>query len=251
MLRCANRALLPVLLAISLTASVRAAVSDEAGFFSPDAARRADDEIQEIKRQTGKDLVVETFKAVPEDQAKAVRSMNRAARDAFFAHWAQERARELGVDGVYVLICKSPAQAQVVLGPGTEDRLFPEPDRAELTRLLTPRFTRKQYDSELLDGVTLVRRTLYYNLNHPGAPRPEAMTWPAVLLVIGGLLGLWLVVVVIRATVSARDHQLGPAAAAAEPVPAVTQRQTVPAGVDSVTRTYHGPVFGPDDSGDF
>src|SRR5438132_967208 len=103
MFRCPSRALAPTLLAVCLTAAaaapLRAAVVDEAGYFSAEAVRRADEDIQEVRRQTGKDLVIETVKGVPEDQARAVRSLSKTGRDEFFTRWAEERARDRAVDG--------------------------------------------------------------------------------------------------------------------------------------------------------
>jgi uncharacterized membrane protein YgcG len=264
MFRRLSRALVAVLPAVwlvaGLAAPVSAAVVDEAGYFSPVAVRRADEEIEQIQRLTGKDMVVETFKGVPEDQLNAVRSMNRSAREEFFARWAEERARARDVDGVYVLICKSPAHTAVALGPETEDRLFPAKDRERLARLLTPRFTKKQYDSELLDAVGFVRITLYANVTNPGGNESGGVSWSAVLLVIAGFLGLWLGIVVLRAVFNWRDTNPAaepPARAAAVPDTVTAGALTLPGGDpdggplgigDYPTQTYrHGPA----ETGDF
>ncbi|HJT79336.1 MAG TPA: hypothetical protein VJ739_19225, partial [Gemmataceae bacterium] len=103
----------------------------------------------------------------------------------------------LHVEGIYVLICRSPAWTQATLGPGTEDRAFPERDRLHLEYLLAVRSTKRQYDAELLDAVAFVRAALYANRNGL-APPESGGPWLEAGLVALGLLAVWLILALVR-----------------------------------------------------
>lgn len=192
-------------------------VTDAAGLFSPSAVQKATEEIQGIERAEHKDLVIETFKGVPEDKSKAFHGMSRRARDDFFFQWAYERARERHVDGVYVLICKSPAHAAAVRGPDTEERAFPDRDLDRLADDLAPGGWRRNHDRDLLRAVAWFHVTLHRNLRAGGPEDPERI-WPGALGVIAGLLLVWGALAVARQAVLRLPH--ADPADAADPVPA-------------------------------
>jgi hypothetical protein len=210
MFRRAPWAVLPILAAGWLAAAAPApaapAVTDEAGFFTPEAVQKAEDGIKEIREAYHKDLVIETYKAVPEDKVKEVRNMTPRARELFFQQWAEERARERNVDGIYVLLCRNPAYTQVVLGPNIDDSVFPEKDRNELAKKFAPRWGRRNYDAQLLEAVTYARYRLHVNLVEGGTPS-SFWTWLGSLIAILVLLVVWLVVLVLRAAVAFWHHQ--------------------------------------------
>jgi hypothetical protein len=204
-------AVLPLLAAgwLVTAASARAApaVTDEAGFFTPEAVQKAEEGIAQIRQEYQKDLVIETFKAVPEDRLKEVANMTPRARELFFQQWAEERARARNLDGIYVLVCRNPTiTTQVVLGPNTPDSVFPNRDREELARKFAPHWGRRHYDAQLLDAVTYVRYRLHVNLVEGGTPS-SVWTWLGALATILALLVVWLVVLVLRGVVAFWHHQ--------------------------------------------
>jgi uncharacterized membrane protein YgcG len=211
MFRAACPALVAVLFAGGLAAAQAAPpqesfVHDEAGLFSAAAVEKANAAIAAMRRTEGEGLVVETFKTVPPDKVKAVRAMSRRAREEFFQRWAAERADALRVEGVYVLVCRSPAWTQATLGPATEDAIFPERERLHLEDILAVRSTKREYDAELLDAVTFVRAALYAHRN--GLPPPESSgPWLEASLLIFGLLGVWLGLVLLRGAVRFWGHR--------------------------------------------
>jgi hypothetical protein len=108
-------------------------VDDKAGLFSDQAISKARNEIQEIKRRTRKDLVIQTFPNPPE-RYKGQRP------EAFMSSWAKRNFDDLGVDGVYVLICKSPPYVQVAVGTVTSKTgAFTAAERDELAKLILSR----------------------------------------------------------------------------------------------------------------
>jgi hypothetical protein len=152
---------------------------------------------------------------VPEDRGKAFREMkSKAARDQFFQQWAEERARARQVDGVYVLVCKSPRYAVAVLGPDTEERVFPQRDRISLAEELKPGGLWPNYDKKLRDAVSWFHSDLHHNLR-AGGPEDAGRVWPGALAVIAGLLLFWGALVVARHALELLGHPPGAAEPAA------------------------------------
>jgi uncharacterized membrane protein YgcG len=141
-------------------------VRDEGGFFSADAMRKASEGIAELRRRYGKDLVVETFKEVPDDRKKDYKS---ADRNRFFEAWAKDRAKALGVDGIYVLVCRDPAHLQVIVGEETRKKAFTAQDRERLVELLLKSFRERKYDEGLLEAVKRVEARLQANVGEKGS----------------------------------------------------------------------------------
>src|ERR1700761_5839385 len=72
-------------------AGVAPVIKDDGKFFSDKARAEADKKVKEIYRDFGKDLLIETFAAVPPDKAKDVDLKDREARTRFFQEWARDR----------------------------------------------------------------------------------------------------------------------------------------------------------------
>jgi uncharacterized membrane protein YgcG len=140
-------------------------IQDEGGFFSADAVRKAREGIAELRRQFGKDLVIETFKEIPADRKKDYKP---ADRRRFFDAWAKDRAKTLGVEGVYVLVCREPASLQVEVGQETRKKAFTMEDRNRLAEQLLKSFRERKYDEGLLEAVKLVEARLKANLGEKG-----------------------------------------------------------------------------------
>jgi hypothetical protein len=49
--------------------AVAAEIKDAGKFFSPDAVKKANDDIREIARKYDRDLLIETYSTVPDNQA--------------------------------------------------------------------------------------------------------------------------------------------------------------------------------------
>ncbi len=124
-------------------------VLDDAGLFSADARRKANDVIATIKTTYKKDLLVETLeKGPPQDE---------------YARWAAERFREHRVEGVYVVITKQPRHLQVEVGNHTLDKgTFTLEDRTKLRKIFESELG-KNPDRALLDGVDYVRTAMSRN----------------------------------------------------------------------------------------
>src|SRR5262245_35356541 len=94
----------------------------------------------------GKDLRLETYAHIPTDRAD---QYVPEKRHEFFATWAYQRAKALGLDGVIVLICKDPAFLQVEVGERTKQRAFTLANRDHLRDLLVTAFRQRHFDDGL------------------------------------------------------------------------------------------------------
>src|SRR5205807_7369629 len=105
-------AVLPVLLLglwLGLAAPARAVypppVKDDGKFFTKEGLEKANKKIRELYQKYKKDVVVETLETLTEEQQKRLKE---ESAKRFFASLALARAKELGVNGVYIVICKKP-----------------------------------------------------------------------------------------------------------------------------------------------
>lgn len=136
-------------------------IRDEAGFFKPETIEQANKLIKEIKDRHKKDLVIETYKAVPD---KRKDEYAKLGKDRFFEEWARERARALEADGIYLLICKEPAHLQAEVDMQTRKKTFTLQDREKIVRGLLERLRKKEFDDGLLEAVKFVDQTMGRNL---------------------------------------------------------------------------------------
>ena len=127
MVRYVGLMLVPALLGWSLAAAPVAAqtrssfINDEASFFSKEAVNKANAEIARMRAQFQKELVVDTVVTVkrPADVDKN----DTTAVNRFFDGWAEKRAAQEHVNGVYVLIVQNPPKVRVLEGTKTDGRI--------------------------------------------------------------------------------------------------------------------------------
>jgi hypothetical protein len=132
-------------------------IKDDGKFFSPEALDKANKKVREVYADTGIDLVIETFPAIPEDLKKKSEELGK---EKFFLEWARRRAEDLGVRGVYILICKSPGRVEVFVDKQTARKAFTTADRDKLVQKVLTRFKEKQFDAGLLEGVDFAASAL-------------------------------------------------------------------------------------------
>jgi hypothetical protein len=134
-------------------------VADGGKYFSPEAVRKANEEVRDLFRKFGRDLLVETYPGVPDDQAEKVKEMSREEKAKFFADWCRQRIREKEVNGLLILVCRQPTYLYVEPSPGARN-VFDKEAVKELVDTLMERFRAKEFDQGLADAVRLVRERL-------------------------------------------------------------------------------------------
>jgi hypothetical protein len=172
------------------------AVNDRAGFFSADAVTRARAAIRQFRRDYHRDLFIETFPHVPDTDRKEVSGLWTRGRERYFADWATKRARAVGVDGVYVLVCKEPKHVHVLVYPDAPEQAFTADNAKTLRKRLEKQLPRSP-DDALGDAVDFVRDTVKENLAARDAAS-SAIGIGAVAWIVGVVLGLWLVLSLVR-----------------------------------------------------
>jgi hypothetical protein len=161
--------LLPVLLVVIVWLGVAGPASavypppvkDEAKFFSAEALEKANKRVKDAYRVTKKDLVIETYATVPEGK-KVPEEKNK--REELFKAWVNERCRDLGVNGVYVLICKSPAYYYIEADRETLRRAFTTKDEAKMRQKLLAALRERKFDEGLKDVIDVFEESLKANL---------------------------------------------------------------------------------------
>ena len=151
---------LALLVGVSRAPAASFGVRDNAHFFSADAIKQAEQSIQQIQQRHNKDLLIETFPAVPDELRDR---LAQQGKDAFFSSWTKQRAAQQGVNGVYVLIVKSPGHLEVWDGNKTQQHLFPESAADQLRGQLLAAFRNKQYDQGLIQAARFVQDTMDAN----------------------------------------------------------------------------------------
>jgi uncharacterized membrane protein YgcG len=134
-------------------------IKDDGKFFSAEAIKKANKQIKEIARKYDKDLLIETFAAVPGDQSARVKAMSSEERDKFFLNWATDRAESAVVNGVYILISKDPSRLEIVITKKARS-IIDKQAFDKLRELLLKNFREKHYDEGLQAAVDFVREKL-------------------------------------------------------------------------------------------
>lgn len=191
------------------TQAQNGAVRDTAAFFSEASKAEASRRVAEIGKRFKKDLVIETYAEVPEAVRQGVNLQDKPAANRMFEEWTIKQARQLKVNGIYILLSKEPAHLQIVVGNETQRTAFTLKDRDALTSLMLARLRAKQYDEALLEGVSLVFNTMASHATprsqpavgatSSGVSRSEGSSGLGLILaVLLGLAVLWLVVGLFR-----------------------------------------------------
>ncbi len=177
-LRSGLVALAVMLVSCSMAHATGAGIDDAAGFFSQEAMATAAPQIAAIQQKYGKDLRVETYATLPADRAA---HYTPETRPAFFATWAYQRAKAVGLEGVMILLCKDPAFVQVEVGDRTQHQAFTLANRDHMRDLLVTVFRQKHFDDGLLQAVAYYATSLEANLREPGpGSRPSETPTPGV-----------------------------------------------------------------------
>jgi uncharacterized membrane protein YgcG len=136
-------------------------VKDEGKFFSADALEKANKKIKDIYQKYKKDVVVETIASLSADQAKKLEELGKVK---FFRKFADDRAAELGVNGIYILFSKNPQHYEIVIDRETQKKAFTRANYQKLAETIVKRFKESKFDAGLLDGLDVIEES--FKANH-------------------------------------------------------------------------------------
>ena len=156
-----------MLLIFTSAVVVRADVRDEGHFFSDDAVRQANDTIAQIRRDYGRDVVIETYPTAPD----AIRQRLGSGREGdVWNNWMLQRISDAKVHGIFVVITKDPPHIQSGVDNDTGKQAFIKSDHEQLTSIVAGEFRSRQFDDGLRRGLEFVQKTLARSIgNRAGA----------------------------------------------------------------------------------
>ena len=191
-----------VLTALAVPQLGAAEIRDRAGMFSAEAVRKAQAEFDRSERRTSVPVVIETIPAIPGLERGASSVEKRRAIEAL----AEKRAKEIGYEGVYLLISRDDHVFSELLVRERYASLLPRERRQAVRDALVGEFKNGHFDA----GLVKAAATLAESLSEApvAAPRRAVPAVPAprrgdagkfglgTLLVIG--LGIFGVLVLLR-----------------------------------------------------
>jgi hypothetical protein len=139
--------------------AVAPVVNDRGKFFSSDAVKKANEATRELYMNDSKDLLIETYEGVPAENVEKVKAMSREERLKFFKKWAETRAEQRLVRGVYILICREPTMIYVEVTAKAR-AAFNEAAQTKVRDKLVDDFRAKNYDEGLANAVRFVKDKL-------------------------------------------------------------------------------------------
>lgn len=129
--------------------------NDAAKLFSESAWKSFQAASERLHKEKNTDFMIETVATPPKSTVEAVRAMRPNERFTFFQELAASHIKKGQVDGVYILICKSPGFAYVEV---TKEAIaaFPEGFRKKLEQAMFKEFNNNKFDDGLKEAVKLV-----------------------------------------------------------------------------------------------
>jgi hypothetical protein len=181
---------------------------DGAQVFKSETAPAARAKIEQIRKEYHCAIVIDTVARVPDAGWSKAHSWRGRTRDEFFQDWAKDRSKQLGVEGIHILICQHPKHVAVVGWPDSSETILTPEERTGIERLLTRNLAFAP-DETLLMALDQVRADLQTHRE----PQPPAVPVVPLGIFIGAAVGMWLVLVMVRW----RLHKRDPLALTAQP----------------------------------
>jgi hypothetical protein len=144
---------------VGLAGAVTPEIHDDAKFFSPEAIKKANEQIREIYSKYGKDFLIETFPSVPTDQLEKVKAMESKEKAAYFHKLAVEHAKERVVNGIYLFITREPKYLYIEITPPARE-IFDKEFYNHFRKVLFSSFGEDRFNEGLAAAVKTVQERL-------------------------------------------------------------------------------------------
>jgi hypothetical protein len=149
----------------SRASAVAPEIRDDGRFFSPEAVKKANEQIRDIFAKYGKDVLIETFASVPPDQLQKVQGMSTREKEEYFRKQAIDRAKQRVVNGLYILINKEPKYVYVAIAPQARAQFDGDTSNRIRETLLS------NWDIRIDEGLAGVLKTIHERLAKVSSPR--------------------------------------------------------------------------------
>lgn len=168
-------------------------IRDDAGLFHADAIARAEQGTAELRRSSDRNLFVQTVASATPQQRGWFPFLRTPQVNRLLEEHARHYADNVGLPGIYVVICRRPRDVHVIVRPA-DDPLFTRHDAETLRRLMARRLT-DNADAALLAAVDRVRATVQ---EHEKNGPPSVVNEVVLAAFLGGGFLLWLLLVLVR-----------------------------------------------------
>jgi S1-C subfamily serine protease len=126
---------------------------DDGKFFSEEAWKKVAPAAEKLLKEKGTDLFVETIMTPWKGDVDKIKAMKPEEREKFFKELADERAKEVKLKGVYILVCKNPSSLYVIVPHPDE---FPPGFATKVKSALLDNFKDKKFDEGLQKAIDIV-----------------------------------------------------------------------------------------------
>jgi hypothetical protein len=128
---------------------------DDGKFFSEAAWKEVQPAADRLFKEKGIDLLVETYENSPKGEISKLKAMTATEREKFFKELAVDRAKELGLQGVYIFVCRNPQYLWVGSSHSLATKL-PSGFGSIVSRQMIARFGKRQFDEGLKEAINEV-----------------------------------------------------------------------------------------------
>jgi hypothetical protein len=126
---------------------------DDGKFFGEEAWKKVAPAAEKLLKEKQTDLFIETVMTPWKGDADKVKAMKPEEREKFFHELADERAKEVKLHGVYILVCKNPSSLYVIVPDPSE---FPPGFATKVKTALLEAFKDKKFDEGLQKALDIV-----------------------------------------------------------------------------------------------
>lgn len=125
---------------------------DDGKIFGEEAWKKVNPAAEKLLKEKGTDLFIETVMTPWKGDAAKINAMKPEEREKFFKELADERAKEVKLHGVYILVCKNPASLYVIV-PHPDQ--FPPGYATKVKSALLAAFKDKKFDEGLQKAIDI------------------------------------------------------------------------------------------------
>ncbi len=179
----------------------RRPIRDDAKLFQAAAIDSAGQRIADIRRTFDRNLFVRTVASVSPQQRRWLPFLRTPQVNQQLELQARQYASQVGVNWIYVVICTQPRDVNVIVRPD-DDPEFTRRDAENLRRTLARSLPEKGADAALLALVDQVHDVLQ---DHATRGSPSVVNDMILAGLLGGGLGLWLLLRMIRFKMRSRS----------------------------------------------
>jgi hypothetical protein len=119
---------------------------DAAKLFSAEAWKKVQPVADKLFKEKGTDFVIDTIEKPPKGDTDKIKAMSTEEKEKFFHQLVTERVKADKIQGVYILICKSPTYLYV---GATGDAHFPSASGSKIRLTLLSSLREKKFDEGL------------------------------------------------------------------------------------------------------